>query len=219
MKPRKLRITIASITFIFILIFLFIPWQVAFLGGWIIHYSTCVASSQRLRSVDASPPPSSSSTWSKPAAKDYTLNNHNAGTHFLLLMTWLLPLTAPILGVWVRTLATAGWTTPFDGDHNFLYVAPFLLFADWSWTCVRKHGRMKLLQKTRCVHSIAYLDISYSLLRIRIEKISTKWSMAMIALVAFLYGPRFNYLIFEFASAGTGLIIACRVGARYWRAG
>lgn len=48
----------------------------------------------------------------------------------LLLMTWLLPLAAPVLAVWVRTLATAGLTTPFDGDHNFLYVAPFVVLLD-----------------------------------------------------------------------------------------
>ncbi|KAJ3555841.1 hypothetical protein NM688_g2357 [Phlebia brevispora] len=40
--------------------------------------------------------------------------------HLLLLMTWLLPLAAPVLAVWVRTLYTAGLTTPFDGDHNVL---------------------------------------------------------------------------------------------------
>ena len=45
-------------------------------------------------------------------------------------MTWLLPLVAPGLAVWVRTLATAGLTTPFDGDHNFMYVAPFLVLVE-----------------------------------------------------------------------------------------
>lgn len=50
-------------------------------------------------------------------------------------MTWLLPLAAPVLAVWVRTLLTAGLTTPFDGDHNFLAVVPFLVLTDFaSWT-------------------------------------------------------------------------------------
>lgn len=58
----------------------------------------------------------------------------NYNMHLLLLLTWLLPLTAPVLAVWVRTLLTAGYTTPFDGDHNFLAVLPFLIVVDFcSW--------------------------------------------------------------------------------------
>jgi len=45
-------------------------------------------------------------------------------------MTWLLLPVAPILVVWVRTLATAGLATPFDGDHNFLNILPFLIVTD-----------------------------------------------------------------------------------------
>jgi glycosylphosphatidylinositol deacylase len=59
-------------------------------------------------------------------------NNAHANAHLLLLLTWLLPLAAPVLAVWVRTLLTAGWTTPFDGDHNVLYVAPFLVLVDYA---------------------------------------------------------------------------------------
>jgi len=99
----------------------------------------------------------------------------------------------------VRTLATAGWATPFDGDHNFLYVAPFLFFVDWAWTCVRKHGKVKLFQTSR------------------IEKVSARWLMAVIAFVAFIYGPRFNYLIFDYASINMGMILVLRVGSRYYR--
>jgi len=50
----------------------------------------------------------------------------------LLLIFWLLPLVAPVLAVWVRTLATAGLTTPFDGDHDVLASASFLLFVDFA---------------------------------------------------------------------------------------
>lgn len=57
-------------------------------------------------------------------------SHKNANEHLLLLMTWLLPLAAPVLAVWVRTLMTAGYTTPFDGDHNVLYVAPFLILVE-----------------------------------------------------------------------------------------
>ena len=64
----------------------------------------------------------------------YTADNRNHNMHILLLMTWLLPLAAPILAVWARTLVTAGLTTPFDGDHDFFNVAPFLVLVDFaSW--------------------------------------------------------------------------------------
>jgi glycosylphosphatidylinositol deacylase len=63
------------------------------------------------------------------------MDHHNHKMLTLLLMTWLLPFAAPVLVVWVRTLATAGLTAVFDGDHNFLNVAFFLVLVDFaSWT-------------------------------------------------------------------------------------
>ncbi|KAG8745712.1 GPI inositol deacylase [Ceratobasidium sp. 414] len=48
---------------------------------------------------------------------------HAQASHLLLLLFWLLPLVAPVLIVWARTLINAGITTPFDGDHNILNIA------------------------------------------------------------------------------------------------
>jgi len=210
MKPRKLKITIASTGFIFLLIVFLVPWQVAFLGCWIIHYGTCVTSFQRIKSS-----PSTTSTSSLPV-KDFMLENHNMCTHLLLLMKWLLHLTAPVLGVWVRTMATAGFTTPFDGDHNFLYVAPFLFFVDWVWTCVRKLGRVETLQRSRCVTTRALIHSWLTVFSM--EKLSSRWLTSIAALVAFMYGPRFNYLIFDFVSFSIGTLFVLRVGSRFWRA-
>ena len=71
-------------------------------------------------------------------------------------MIWLLPFTAPVLAVWVRTLITAGLTTPFDGDHNFLAVVPFLVLTDFaSWT----PGR--LFERPRSI--FAYISLFYYL--------------------------------------------------------
>jgi len=97
-------------------------------------------------------------------------------------------------------MATAGFTTPFDGDHNFLYVAPFLFLVDWAWTCVRKLGRVEALQRSS------------------MEKLSSGWLIAIAALVTFMYGPRFNYLIFDFVSCSIGTLFVLRVGSRFWRA-
>lgn len=144
------------------LIFLLVPWQVAFLGCWIIQLLNCNATS-RPKSYPGSVPtlastptsstpacergdeisdkddlpadrlsPSSSRSSSKPShmLKPTFANVHNQNTHILLLMTWLLPLVAPVLAVWVRTVQTAGYTTPFNGDHNVFKVAPVLVLVD-----------------------------------------------------------------------------------------
>lgn len=153
-SPRAPNGAILSMLFIFAIIFVLVPWQVAYLGCWLIHFYTCAASLAELslaprpsaeavplvrlettRSSSPSSPitttPSSRVNTARMSSK-YTLENQvNAHLHLLLLMTWLLPLAAPVLAVWVRTLATAGLTTPFDGDHNFLYVAPFLVLVEY----------------------------------------------------------------------------------------
>ena len=168
MRTRRLRTTIGSISIVFLLIFFLVPWQVAFLGSYLILFHTTVSSScfpLSRRRISRKPKGSSSSTYppspsspplpppSRSNSQTRTegqlsnqIHNHTILTYFLLLTTLLLPLSAPVLAVWVRTLSTAGYTTPFDGDHNFLYVAPWLLVVDWAWTCVRKQGSIKMFE-------------------------------------------------------------------------
>ena len=144
--------TLASMCLIFILIFLFIPWQVAFLGCWLIHLYTCASAASTRPSIteDAAillisrhsgngrhsgneqdrPGHVPIFTRSTTEPDSLSLSNKNRNMHILLLMTWLLPFVAPILAVWVRTLITTGFTVPFNGDHNFMNVAPFLLLVD-----------------------------------------------------------------------------------------
>ena len=145
---RRPRTAILSMLLIFLVIFILVPWQVAFLGCWLIHFYTCASSLAGLTShasatgTEAVPLAAVSGDGSPPAGRDdgehrsaltrqhFLVQQTNAHLHLLLFMTWLLPLAAPVLAVWVRTLATAGLTTPFDGDHNFLYVAPFLVLVE-----------------------------------------------------------------------------------------
>lgn len=136
-----------------ILIFTFVPWQVAYLGCWLLLLHTCATSQRALAShVQRSPNvaiplvqfsgrreseeeiTNDRSALERHSSSLYELkrDNLNHNLHFLLLMTWLLPLMAPVLAVWVRTLLTAGLTTPFDGDHNFLAVMPFLVLTDFA---------------------------------------------------------------------------------------
>ena len=120
-----------------ILILLFVavilPWQVAFLGCWVIHLVTCATT---YIAPPASTPPRSLSPERNSPAPPQELRYE--AEHVLLFLTWLLPLAAPVLAVWVRTLATAG-PVALDsigtGDHNFLSVAPYLILVEYaSWT-------------------------------------------------------------------------------------
>ncbi|EFI27764.1 GPI inositol-deacylase [Coprinopsis cinerea okayama7 len=172
--------TLVSIGLLFLAIFLFIPWQVAFLGCWVFHLSTCAAShawpeAESLpRGPDGNHHGSDDRREKTEEMKNGRQNNANLNDHFLLLMTWLLPLVAPILAVWVRTLATAGLTTPFNGDHNFLNVAPFLILVDFaSWT------------PTRMFEPAPF------------ERwVSARWLFALIATAAFFFGSRNPYFVF-----------------------
>lgn len=133
------RNSLISIGLLCLAIFLFIPWQVAYLGCWVLQFWNCVvAAPERPTELDAAAEGrlARTSLDGKMEERSTTrANNSNMNRHVLLLMTWLLPLVAPILAVWVRTLMTAGYTTPFNGDHNFVMVAPFLVFVDYaSWT-------------------------------------------------------------------------------------
>ncbi|OJA08129.1 hypothetical protein AZE42_04157 [Rhizopogon vesiculosus] len=164
------RNTIISMVFISLLVILLVPWQVAFIGCWLIHLHTCASSAHRKPYPGSVPSLRSTPTESLPlreysghreediqdtemkeiklsevlkirdvpldqrlaAAADALDANqaYHENMHLLLLMTWLLPLSMPVLAVWVRTLMTAGYMTPFNGDHNVFKVAPFLVLVD-----------------------------------------------------------------------------------------
>ncbi|KAG8926459.1 GPI inositol deacylase [Tulasnella sp. 418] len=110
------------------------------------------SSSLRRRSPIGTPSRSSSPSAIPPTPEiafatgnsDDTVSSHHLNLHILLLQTFLLPLHATVLAVWIRTLATAGYTTPFDGDHNIFMVGFWLLVVDaasvrgwercrWKW--------------------------------------------------------------------------------------
>ncbi|PIL37457.1 hypothetical protein GSI_01151 [Ganoderma sinense ZZ0214-1] len=223
---RRPAAALLSIGLVFLVIFILVPWQVAFLGSWLIHFYTCASSLVDLTSSPSSPPgaeavplvtiqPESTASPSEPMhssspAPDITSrppsSHHlplqqqtNAHLHMLLFMTWLLPLVAPVLAVWVRTLATAGLTTPFDGDHNFLYVAPFLVLVE-IFGSGDASGFIKSFFAGRPQGK---------------ERVSPRWGMVALALVAFFAGPRTTYMVFEVASVAVGWAVMARIAPTY----
>ena len=140
------RTTLLSMCIILILISTLIPWQVAFLVSWSIHLVTCAT---HLTSPSS---PGDARTLPMRSPSPRRMQHHPSPhdtEHVLLLLTWLLPLTALVLAVWARTLATAGLgaaVSTAGGDHNVLSVAPYLVLVDFaSWT------RDALFPPDRCV--------------------------------------------------------------------
>ncbi|KAJ7167587.1 PGAP1-like protein-domain-containing protein [Mycena filopes] len=79
------RSTIISMCLIFLLIFLFVPWQVAFLGCWAIHLYNCAASKVHVAHVTSIPDVIRRPVAPPPA---HLAGNHNHNMHLLLLMTF-----------------------------------------------------------------------------------------------------------------------------------
>ena len=203
--------SVLSLCLICTSIFLLIPWQVGFLGCWVYHLYTC-ASFQSHRATpdtvaipliprgdevddstkDHDPSQPSPTPASLVLAKRDS-DAQNQSDHLLLLMTWLLPLAAPVLAVWVRTLFTAGFTTPFDGDHNVLYVVPFLILVDPSW------GRSWMWSWHPGI-----LGISTTV------QPRPRWTMLILVVVTLLWGARYAYIVFEATSVilGCGLFVS-----------
>lgn len=126
--------TILSMLLILLLVAVILPWQVAFLGCWVIHLVTCATYVTPAVPGEATTPPRSLSP-SRNSSSAPPLGPRHEADHVLLLLTWLLPLAAPVLAVWVRTLATGGLIALDSigmGDHNFLSVAPYLILVEYA---------------------------------------------------------------------------------------
>ncbi|KZT24547.1 PGAP1-domain-containing protein [Neolentinus lepideus HHB14362 ss-1] len=216
-RPREdtsvRRNTILSISLVFVLIFFFVPWQVAFLGNWFIFLWVCGTKSLEISGassprVEAVPlvhraGTMASNTCSRndddnvtdsSRARAIVQSTHNFYLHFLLLKTLLLPLVAPVLAVWVRTLYTAGLTTPFDGDHNFLFVAPWLILVDYT----------------------SWASGGDFLARGPYEGLSMRWLFAIQATAALFLGPRGTFRIIDVAAICLAFVVVFRIGPRYW---
>lgn len=137
------------------LVFLVVPWQVAFLACYMLHFHVCA-------------------TQSTAKTGSYEQQDaHAQKLHVLLLMTWCLPILAPVLAVWVRTLLTAGFTTPFDGDH---FVMNMIAFMYLTYIMSASEGLLR---------------------RQRFEYIPVPHIYAIGSAVTFLLGPRAMYRTYE----------------------
>ncbi|KAI6166263.1 PGAP1-like protein-domain-containing protein [Pisolithus thermaeus] len=223
------RSTVFSMMFVSLFIFLFVPWQVAFLGCWIIQLLNCTGHPQDGRDKSRTPTAVDASTEAIPlrsqledeGSKQSTQDgvaaalstvNTSRGTHpyalhqnehILLFLTWLLPLTAPVLAVWVRTLMTAGYTTPFNGDHNVLKVLPVLWLVDYV-------GRGHVLDTRYVLYFFFLFFPPYSDRGPSLRhwgRMSPSWGFVTVGLVSFLMGGRWVYLVYDAANAQVAFLL------------
>ena len=125
--------TVLTVLFVLLLVALFLPWQIAFLGCWAFHLVTCATYVPAPPPGDAPTPPPRNTQ--NPHLRTTRAAPHDS-QHVLLLLTCLLPLTTPVLAGWMHTLVTAGVSAAIAAaDHNVWAIAPYLVLVDFaSWT-------------------------------------------------------------------------------------
>lgn len=180
---------IASILFVSLLVATIIPFQIAFMIVFIIQFSICCSTPPKI-AAESSPKAEDSATSSPtPEGLRKQEIRRAQNFHLLVLLIWLaLPFAAPILVVWVRTLQTAGYTVPFDGDHSVIVVLPWLLLGE-----VTASGRCLERESLNWRKRVTYA------------------SFLLLALTALLFGARFPYMVFEMATVVVAWLVATRV--------
>ncbi|KZT05617.1 PGAP1-domain-containing protein [Laetiporus sulphureus 93-53] len=164
------------------------------------NFPTSAHGASRVSSSPSSQPPSPSSPSLRdaPAADANVLDaKHNQDQHLLLIMAWLLPIAAPVLVVWVRTVAGSGiravWgsASGWGPDRNVLIVAPWLVLVEWAGSGGSLFTQAGILSWPR--HAVLAL-----------------------AFTAFFAGPRAPYIVFEAASVVMALLVLVKIGRGYW---
>ncbi|KIO23662.1 hypothetical protein M407DRAFT_9313 [Tulasnella calospora MUT 4182] len=109
--------------------------------------------------------------------------------HVLLLQAFLLPTQTAVLAVWIRTLATAGFTTPFDGDHNIFLAVFWLILAE------------------AVVNGVTWRRKGARALKFIAPALS-----ALLSVYSFLFGLRYSFGVFELANLFVAwLAVSCLV--------
>lgn len=103
---------------LFFCVWVWVPYQFAFVVAFIVHVISCVRSLKALRKAVAL------SDLKKPI--DAYLNLFNFHMTILLLLFWLLTFNAPVMLVWVKNLSVQWYSR---ADHDVFAVAPFLVYV------------------------------------------------------------------------------------------
>ncbi|KAK9462248.1 PGAP1-like protein-domain-containing protein [Lipomyces oligophaga] len=96
-------------------VFAYVPYQFAFVVGFLVHTSTCIKSLCLQKSQTQS--------------GTFTTNFTNFSVSMLMVMVWLLPVNIPVLIVWIHNLSVR-WNLPFSSHHNILAIMPLIALVE-----------------------------------------------------------------------------------------
>ena len=102
-----------TIGILLLLVITIIPYQFAYLVLCLVQMTTCIRSLRLARDT----------------ASSHNYNFYNYTHAMLVVMLWILPLSMPVLTVWIHNLAVH-WFSPFSTHHNLLAVLPLILLVE-----------------------------------------------------------------------------------------
>ncbi|KAH8552010.1 PGAP1-like protein-domain-containing protein [Umbelopsis sp. PMI_123] len=114
---RRLHRRVITTIVLFVLVATFIPYQFAFVVGFLVQLVTC--SRAIVKATFTSDPVRQRRYW----------NRYHYLQSILILLFTLLPLNVPVLMVWIRNLSVH-WFVPFSSDHSVLAIAPFMIYVE-----------------------------------------------------------------------------------------
>ncbi|KAK9450670.1 PGAP1-like protein-domain-containing protein [Limtongia smithiae] len=137
------RLLTTSILLISVLAY--VPYQFAYVVGFVVHISTCVKSLRRHSQQIVQ-------------GGQYSQNFINFAISVLMIMIWLLPINIPLLVVWIHNLSVH-WNTPFSSHHNLLSIVPIIFLVERLTAgkmLPRNTGRAQMVSKILLVYWIIY---------------------------------------------------------------
>ncbi|KAG9049980.1 GPI inositol deacylase [Tulasnella sp. UAMH 9824] len=128
------------------------------------------------------PPPPGDGPTPLTVSNDFALVQH-----VLLLQAFLFPTQGAVLAVWIRTLVTAGFTTPFNGDHN-IFLAIF-------WLVLAEAVVNGVTWKRKGLRALKFVAPALS---------------ALLSVYSFVFGLRYPFGVFELANVfAAWLAVSC----------
>ncbi|TID30116.1 hypothetical protein CANINC_001278 [Pichia inconspicua] len=173
------RKTISIITLL-LLVLLYLPYQFAFVVCTLTQIFSTSYAFMKNDSLNAY----STSFISREEKKNDSLkksnvieNYKNFNLSFTLLMLWLVPISVPVLIVWIHDISLK-WRTPFSSHHNILAILPIILLIqimNQGYMIPRPRGRANLF--------------------------ITKFVLIYFAIYSIIFGTRHLYFLHSFFNA------------------
>lgn len=153
-------------TFLFIAVAYTIPCEFAYLVSFFVQFSTTATVYFRVRSRH-------SVFINNRGEIVSVVSFFNFCFSILMLMFWIVPITAPILVVWARKME-AHWNEAFQSHHNLLSIGPILFLVE-----IVSSGKIAPRTKENFKQAVTY------------------FSLAFISIISIVIGIQRTYLLYQ----------------------